>query len=267
MFAAIGNKLGCGLLNLLRNLAVPVRCPKCGFQFKPFADHTFTRFSEIMGRFPCPKCGKHFGIGEDAKSARDAGRFNPPGPFTQPASSRIERSMPSVHELLFYIPPSGRGGALLAMAILWNGVILTIAISALMAVLRGGLRPPVGAAAMVSVFVLVGLGIAYAAVRQKYASHLLYLSPDTVRMQRLLLFRSTYDLKPEEILHVKLVEFYTQNDLPITGIEIGGGLRQIRFGSALEDDEKNWLAWEIRNFLLQHGALQLAGEDAVPESD
>jgi hypothetical protein len=112
----------------------------------------------------------------------------------------------------------------------------------------------------ITVFAAVGLALIYGGLRQKFASHLLYLSSDLIRIQRRLIFRSTYDLKPEDVLHVKLVEAYSQNDRKVYGIEIGAGLRQIRFGSALRDDEKQWLAWEIRDFLRHHGATQLPPE-------
>jgi predicted RNA-binding Zn-ribbon protein involved in translation (DUF1610 family) len=261
MLAAIGNFVGCAFLNLVRRAAVPVKCPKCGAQFKPFADHHFTRFSEIMGRFPCPKCGHQFGIGEDAKSRREEARDNPAGPLKQPAGSRIERRVPSADELLFYIPPAGTGGFFIIFGAIWSAFMLPFLF---LLVIAGGSAdqppPPLGMKIFIGVFGAIGLCMIYAGIRQKYASHLLYLSSELIRMQRLLLFRSTYSLQPADVRHVKLVEFYSQNDRKVCGIEIGAGPRQIRFGSALQDDEKKWLTWEIRNFLRQHGATQLPSE-------
>lgn len=266
MLGAVGNFIGCALLNLIRRAAVPVRCPKCNHSFKPFADHTFTRFSEIMGRFPCPKCGHQFAISEDAKSRREGARFNPPGPLAQPANSRIERRAPSEHELLFYLPPSGRGGALLVVGVLWS-LFMSAFTSAVLFPGSAGSSSPFAVKIFLGIFIAVGLGMLYAGLRQKYASHLLYLSSELVRLQRLLLFRSTFDLNPVDVLHVKLVEFYEQNGVPVCGIEISAGLRQIRFGSALRDDEKAWLAWEIREFLRRHGAAQLPPEAGRPATE
>jgi predicted RNA-binding Zn-ribbon protein involved in translation (DUF1610 family) len=261
MLAALGNIIVCGLLNLLRGLAVAVPCPKCGTKFKPFAEHGFTHVSQIMGRFPCPKCGHQFAIGEDAKSRHEDAGHNPPGPLSPPADTRIERRTPSDHELLFYLPPSGKAGFLAVFGAIWSAMMLPLFY---FLVIHGGaasqLPPPLGMKVFISVFAAVGLGLIYGALRQKYGSHLLYLSSELIRMQRLLLFRATYNLKPADVLHVKLVESYSTNNQKVYGIEIGAGLRLIRFGSALRDDEKQWLAWEIRNFLRQHGATQLPEE-------
>ena len=260
MLAALGNFIVCGLLNLLRGLAVAVPCPKCGHKFKPFAEHGFTHVSEIMGRFPCPKCGYRFAIGEDAKSHSQEARYNPPGPLAKPADSRIERSAPSDHELLFYMPRSGKAGFLAVFAGIWNAMMLPLFY---FGVVRGQFqfdRPTLGVKIFISVFAAVGLGLIYGALRVKFSTHLLYLSSELIRMQRLLLLRSTYNLKPADVMHVKLVEAYSNNDRKIYCIEISAGLRQIRFGSALRDDEKQWLAWEIREFLRHHGATQLPPE-------
>ena len=262
MLAALGNSIVCGLLNLLRGLAVPVSCPKCGTKFKPFPEGGFTHVSQIMERFPCPKCGHRFAIGEDAKSRNEEARYNPPGPLAQPADSRIERRTPSEHELLFYLPPSGNAGFLAFFGAIWSAMMLPLFY---LFVIKGriqGVPPPLGAKVFISVFAAVGLGMIYGGLRQKFAAHLLYLSSELVRMQRRLLLRSTYDLKPADVLHVKLVVSYSNNNRNVYGIEIGAGLRLIRFGSALRDDEKQWLAWEIRDFLRQHGATQLPPEVA-----
>ncbi|MEA3207742.1 MAG: hypothetical protein QOE70_799 [Chthoniobacter sp.] len=256
------NWLGCTVLNLLSRFAVHVACPRCGFRFKPFADHTFTRLSEIMGRFPCPKCGHRFAIGEDQKTASEDAKFNPPGPFAQPADSRIERRAPSDRELLFYIPPSGRAGFLLLFSIFWN---IFMAPLFFFMVVRGNLGDQtvaLGPKVIVSLFFLIGVWLTYFALHERFASHLLYLSPELVRMQRKLVLKSNSDLSPAEILTVKKVTIYTQNDSAVRGIELSAGLRLIRFGSALLEDEKDWLAWEIRNYLRQHGATQLPPEPA-----
>jgi predicted RNA-binding Zn-ribbon protein involved in translation (DUF1610 family) len=262
MLAAFGNFIVCGLLNLLRGLAVAVPCPKCGTKFKPFPEGGFSHVSQIMGRFPCPKCGHRFAIGEDAKSRNQDARFNPPGPFSKPANSRIERTTPSEHELLFYLPAAGTGGFFFVFGGIWSALMLPLCY--FLVIRDGGAGqppPPLGMKIFISVFAAVGLGMIYAALRQKFASHLLYLSSELVRMQRLLLIRSTYDLKPADVLHVKLVEAYSNNNRKVYGLEIGAGLRLIRFGSALRDDEKQWLAWEIRDFLRRHGATQLPPEE------
>jgi len=262
MLGRIGNSLGCLMLNALRGAAVPVRCAQCGHQFKPFEGHRFTRFGEIMERFPCPRCGHQFGIGEDAKSKRDQSAFNPPGPFSKPPASKIERSEPSAETVLFFLPPTGRAGILLVMGIFWSACMLPLFF---VAFFRGHFLdhvPTLGPKIFIGVFTAVGLGLLYGALRQKYSTLLVYLSPDLVRVQRKLLLRSAQDLRPEEVKSVRLVEFYTENSTAVHGIEIGAGLRLIRFGSSLPDDEKRWLAWEIRDYLRRHGATELPEEGA-----
>jgi prepilin signal peptidase PulO-like enzyme (type II secretory pathway) len=260
MFAELGNKLGCGLLNLLRHAAPPANCPKCQHQFRPFAGHTFTHISEFKGGFPCPKCGSEFGVGEDAMAASEEARFNPPGPVEPPPSTRIERRAPSEHELLFYMPWAGQSGTLAFFALVWNALMLPAFYFLVVRGFAHQIAPPLGLKCLITAFAVVGLGLAYAAVRQKFAVHLLYLSPELIRLQRRLLFRSTQSLRPEDVTHVKLVKFYTHDSTPVPGIEIGARHRRIRFGSALAAAEKKWLAWEIRHFLRQHATTQLSPE-------
>ncbi len=258
MLGRIGNTLGCLVLNGLRGAVVPVRCAKCGFEFKPFEGHTFMRVGEIMERFPCPHCGHEFGLGEDAKSKRDESAFNPPGPHQKPEKTRIERSEPTPDSLLFFIPPGKRCGVLLPMGILWS--LFTVPFCYYLLFVGHGV--PVAPKIFMGVFAAVGLGLVYSALRQMFSSHLVYLSPELVRVQRRLLFRATQDVRPEVVKHVKLTQFYAENETPVHGIEIMAGRRPVRFGSALTEKEKLWLAWEIRQFLRQHGAPELPPEDA-----
>jgi hypothetical protein len=48
---------------------------------------------------------------------------------------------------------------------------------------------------------------------------------------------------------VQKKEFYQKNYRPVYGIEIKASNGKIRFGSALTEEEKSWLCWEIREFI------------------
>jgi len=107
-----------------------------------------------------------------------------------------------------------------------------------------------------AIAIFIGLALAYTGLRTRFATHLLYLGPEFVRLQRTLFARKTnYDLPTAEIVHVKQAEFYRQNYRPVHGIEISAGKRRIRFGSTLSPDEKGWLCQEIRNFVRARGAV------------
>ena len=101
-----------------------------------------------------------------------------------------------------------------------------------------------------AVFLLVGIRFAYAALRTRFASHLLYLSPEFIRIQRQLFGKSkNIDLVTSNVTTVHKAEFYRHDYQPVYGIEIKSNSGKIRFGSILTEDEKNWLCWEIREFI------------------
>ena len=170
----------------------------------------------------------------------------------QPEDSRIERRDVSEHERLYQIPASGTSRQRrfsLGCAILWNVLSLPAWFMCLnaIALVRAGEFITL---LMASIFPAVGVGLAYIAVYARYATHLLYLSRDLVRLQRSVIWKSTHDLPAADVDAVKLVEFYQQNYKPVLGIEISAGRRRIRFGSLLTEPEKSWLCAEIRSFLL-----------------
>jgi predicted RNA-binding Zn-ribbon protein involved in translation (DUF1610 family) len=263
MFAALGLKL----INSLRRFAVPVKCPKCGHQFKPGADREFASWTEFLGRFPCPKCGFRFGIGEDSKSRKS----NPPGPFEKPNDSTVEEQQVSGDALLFILPRSGHWGGMLPITIIWNlgmvpGFVWMVAL---------GKWPALGPQIFITVFFVVGLALIYFALSLRFARHLLYLGPEIVCMQRALLLRKNHDLPTAAIESVWRVEAYSH----VTGggdtgglevkhvtycIELRAGFKAVRFGSTLTPGEQHWLAWRIREYVRQHGGTQLGEE--LPKS-
>ncbi len=239
-----------GLLSAAQATISEVACPFCHHKFQPFAGRKIEAFSEL-NNFTCPKCAKTFTY-TDSTNEKKAAEINPEGPFNQPGGSKIERRPVSSTELLFYIPASGRWGGMLFFSIVWNLISWTIFLAFIFA--KGhteGDGPPI---LLVSLFPLAGIGLGYTAIRTRFATHLLFLGPEFVRLQRSLFRRKNFDLPTAEIVHVKKAEFYQRNYQPVYGIEIGAGKRKIRFGSVLTEMEKNWLCWEIRTFLRAQGA-------------
>lgn len=240
------------LLSLAKAKIRPVHCPKCGEWFTPFADREIIKWSDFVAAPRCPHCGYEYRVG----SAEGAG-LTPSRPLPQPETSRIEKKPITEGQVLYYIPPTGSGRGLLAFAVIWN-----VFVGFFLAVTIGGMASGKSPGAfwlprhlvVLLPFIAVGVGMAYAGLRAKYATHLLYLGPEFIRLQRQLFGRSkNYDLKTAEIDRAEQKEFYQQNRQPVYGIEIGAGKRRIRFGSALMDGEKEWLCAEIREFLRETG--------------
>ncbi len=246
MFNLIRKKLLAAAQSAMREMT----CPNCKHRFKPFADHEARTFTELS-TIACPKCGKTFSFSEST-DAQKSPQPDPDQPLSQPPGSRIERRPVSATELLFYVPASGRWGFMLFFAIFWNLISWTVFLAFVFGRHKGVVE--IAPIFFSSLFPAIGIALAYVAIRGKYATHLLFLGPEFVRLQRALFRRKNYDLPTAEIVHVKKAEFYQQNYQPVYGIEIGAGRRKIRFGSALTELEKDWLCWEIRAFLREQGA-------------
>lgn len=232
-----------------------IDCPSCKLRFKPFAGQEVNSWAEFNAGLKCPRCGQTVTLSGARDS--DESRANPDGPFEKPPKSRIERREVSETELLYYFPPSGTSGGLMFFAIFWNLISWTVFSMFLWSFLNGKANvhgAPTPAVLLAALFPTIGIFMAYAAIRTRFAKHLLYISPDIVRLQRALFFRKTFTLPASEVLHVKKTVFYTQNYQPVYGIEFSTGSRKIRFGSVLSDDEKNWVCWDARQHLRKVGA-------------
>jgi hypothetical protein len=175
----------------------------------------------------------------------------PPG---KPPESKIDLKNMSSTEWMIHIPASGKSGGLLVFGIIWTlfcGVFVTAMFSSGMQgqAVQGELILGIG------FFVLVGIGMLYAAIRMKYAVHLLYLSPEFVRLQRQLWGgRKNRDAATQSITAVTKEVFYTQNYQPVFGIQIAAGNKKLRFGTGLTEAEKDWLVAEIRDAVRTLGA-------------
>lgn len=216
-------------------------CPKCGCTLSPFRERPLTSCSD---KIVCPQCGYEVALNESLATQGDT-KINPPGPFSRPVETKIQRKTVTETHILFVIPASGRWSGLLFMNIFWNAIswpafLICLSNERWFLVL------------FTAVFLLIGIGLmyVYASVRTEYATHLLYLSPDLVRLQRQLFGRrKNFDLVTANVTTVHNAEFYRHNYQPVYGIEIKSNSGKIRFGCILTEDEKNWLCWEIREFI------------------
>ena len=229
-----------------------VDCPQCRHRFQPFADQKIESWAQLLKGCVCPKCGKHFQWSEryqpDARPIETE-----PERCEQPANSKIERRLISESELLYHVPASGRwGGVLCFVAVVWNLVSLPFLAVAAHSLLHGRIHP----ATLVPVpLSAIGLAIAYIVIRTRFATHLIYLSPGTVRVQRALFRKKTFVLETAQVQHVKRVEIYQQDYQPVYAIEIGGANRaRVRFGSVLSEEEKKWFCFDATRFLRGIGA-------------
>jgi len=241
------------LVNALAAGVKRIECRNCKKRFHPFAGRELTTFADLNQEVSCPQCGKPVRLIGAVAAAPD-GVLEPEEPMTQPRDSRIERRPVSEHEVLFYLPASGTWGVWLFFAGFWNLLAwpIFLVVAHVCLVKR---EADLITLLVTAIFPIIGLALAYTALRTRFATHLLYLGPEFVRLQRTLFARETnYDLPTAEIVHVKQAEFYRQNYRPVHGIEISAGKRRIRFGSSLSPDEKGWLCHEIRNFVRARGA-------------
>jgi hypothetical protein len=178
---------------------------------------------------------------------------NPEGPLSRPSGSRIERRQPVAHRLVFHLPAHGRWGPWLFVAIPWN-VLSVLVVSGFFAEI-GSRQDKLPLTLGTCLFVIAGIALIYHALRHRYGSTLLELAPESIRLQRALLWvRKTDEVPTAEVRRVAKVQLYTRNYQPLYGIEIDTPRRRIRFGSSFTDDEKDWLCWEIQEFLRAHAS-------------
>jgi hypothetical protein len=193
---------------------------------------------------------------------------------TRPLETRIERSEPAPNSLCFRIPPSGNWGGLLWIAIGWNMFTWFVAFVMVAALVKesqalepisqdraGQIIPSI----LLPLFILVGLGMIYMAIQHRYGRARVDLTPETIRLHCTLFGRTkTRSVTPAEVRKVSKIEFYKRCNQPVHGIEIEAAHDPLHFGSALSDEEKDWLCGELQEFLRRQG--HILPKDDVPAS-
>ena len=234
----------------LENALSKVTCPGCDEVFAPFAGRELTPVPDPEQNVTCPKCSEAFPLSEGI-SARDAEALSALVPAAKPADTRIELTGEN-GAWVYSIPRERTPWGLLGAAVFVN-VIVWANLIAVVATRNAKGHPPRGLA-ILALFAIGAVAFLYWVVRKGFATYRLALSPQAVRLERKLISRRVQELPLAEITSVAKAVFYTQNYQPVYGLEIQAGARRIRFGSGLREDEKNWLCWEIREFVRQRGA-------------
>jgi hypothetical protein len=222
-------------------------CPDCGAA----ASHAPDAGASTMR---CARCRTTASLEEWSRAGRDGlmvGDADSPPPDT-----KIVRSMDG-GTTAWYIPASGKGCFFLFFASIWLFITAMVTMPMIFSLIsdptkRNGEIPGWGLIAFLSLFWIIGLGVLYLGLRGRYARHLLTVDGTVIKMSREMFGRvSEKTIALDEVVRVTQKEFYQKNYQPVFGIEIEGKRSKLRFGSALEDDEKAWLVADLRRAVAQ----------------
>lgn len=220
-------------------------CPDCGVP----AGELPQNLGDVM---VCGSCGARASLTEWALAAdadRRADIADQP-----PANTKIRRETVGENLVIWHIPATGKFGFFMFFSVIWLLITGGMSGSFLVTFLTGGKIEGDGPDWMIipffAIFWAVGLGMLYAAFRQKYMTHKVSIGSDTVTLRKEMFGKSSEkSLARSSIAAISQKEFYKQNDRPIYGIEIRGLDGKIRFGSALTDEDKEWLVADFNQVL------------------
>ncbi len=226
-----------------------LRCPACG---APRAAPDSSPDSML----DCPECGAR-GVAREwvVSGGQPRGWADRP-----PADTRIQRKSRDDGAMMWDIPASGKSGGFLFFAIFWCGITAVVSGGFLMAFLfgepakgNGSVSPVVIAPFLLlffGIFWAIGLGMLYVAVRNKWAGTRVVVTGDEVVLGRRLFGHVREKRLPRhEVTDVLAEEFYRSNEKPVYGVTIAAGKRKLKFGTMLREDEKGWLAADLRRVL------------------
>lgn len=200
----------------------------------------------------CPTCGGRASLSEWATTSSPEKKVwmsDQP-----PAGTKIRRETLGSETVTWHIPAVGKFGFFLFFALFW--LLITGAVSGgfLIAFLTGGKiegdMPEWLLIPFFGIFWAVGLGMLYAAFRQKYMRHTVTFERDQITLRKEMFGKtSEKSLARSSITSVAQKEFYQQNYQPVYGIEIRGADGKLRFGSGLTAEEKVWLVSDFNQVL------------------
>lgn len=214
-------------------------CPECGAKARSVPE---------IGRdvVRCESCGKESLVDEWVLTGKDAkflGHADEP-----PSETKIVREM-EAGAVVWRIPSAGKGGGLLGFGILWCLVTLvhgSVMIPALMTSNVMGSIPRWVIIPFYLIFVVVGIVMVRAGLRNKFARHVLRSDGETISLARELFGRKKETVvRCGEVRSIAQKEFYQQNYQPVYGIEIRTPSKKLRFGTMLSIEEKAWLVADL----------------------
>jgi len=242
-----------------------LRCPHCGGS----TPHMPAEPDQLLRCDACGRAGSHAEWREQ-ESDHGGTRNLPDLPAIKPPACRIERLGQPPGDCEWRIPASGKSGGLLAFGIIWCLITALVSGTFLLASMNvkpGDSSPP--GWVLIPFFTLfwaIGIGMLYAGFRAKNASHLLVIGLSRITLRRSLFGRQTEkSIIRDGWESARLLVFYEQNDQPVHGIEIRSNSGKLRFGSALQPDEKHWLVHDL-NATLQPAAAPDPLAPAFPQS-
>lgn len=226
-----------------------LRCPSCGA-------HPVAAVQSPDDVLTCADCGGRSAAREWVMSGGvPRGWADRP-----PADTGIRRETRDDGAIRWLIPASGKSGGFLFFAVFWCGITAVLSGGFLMAILFG--KPAEGSNAaplwivtpllllFFGIFWAVGLGMFYVAARNKWARTGVMVTRDEVVLVRTLFGRKSEKRLPRVAgADVSVDEFYRSNNTPVYGIKIKAGGKKLKFGSMLREDEKGWLAADLRRVL------------------
>lgn len=227
-------------------------CPSCGV--KP--GHVPAQSGEVIA---CGACGIKASAGEwAAKVPADvfSGRADQP-----PVDTKITRRADVPGTTVWQIPASGKFCFLMVFGVLWCAITALVSGGFLLAFLSGkaveGDFPEWVLIPFFGIFWAVGLGVLFAAFRNKYASHRITVDASSVTLVRELFGKTKKSSLPaDSIESVAQAVFYLQNYEPVYGVEIRGKRGKLRFGSVLTAEEKAWLVADLRRVVFGADSAQ-----------
>ena len=214
-------------------------CPDCGLE-------TAAEPRSLSEIITCTSCGTKASA-EEWASASEIPKAHADSP---PPSTAIRKHGDGLGGTVWDIPASGKFGFFIFFAAFWLTITVLVSGGFLLAILGGGEiegdMPGWAIFPFFSIFYLVGFGLLYAGIRQKYLKQRLSINRGEVTLQKMLLGNSREKkLASGTVKSVTQEVFYSQNYTPVYGIQIRGKGGKIRFGSALTDEEKAWLVADI----------------------
>ena len=220
-------------------------CPDCGAP----AGLLPTNLDEVM---VCGSCGARASLGEWARSSdsnQTIGFADRP-----PLGTKIRRETMGANQIIWHIPAVGKFGFFLFFAVFLLLITGTVSGGFFISFLSGqkieGDGPDWIIVPFFAIFWAIGLGMLYAAFRQKYLKHIVTFSGDHITLRKNMFGRtSEKSLSRSSVNSVSQMEFYQQNYKPIYGIEIRGNEGKLRFGSALAAEDKAWLVADFKKVL------------------
>jgi hypothetical protein len=111
-----------------------------------------------------------------------------------------------------------------------------------------------------AVFYVIGFGVLYAGLREKYQRQRLIIGGGKITLSKQMFGKSKEkSLSSGTLTSVSKKEFYKQNYQPVYGIEIKGPNGKLRFGSIITTEERAWLLADMKKTL----AVENKGQSAT----